>query len=184
MPDDIVLIGPVRTGKTTLGGLLAKRLRLPQVSLDVVRWQYYREIGYDETLAKQFRAHGGFLALYLYRNQFDAYAVERLLQEHQQCVIDFGAGIYESLESLQRVQRALATYPNVILLLPGPDTEESVRILRARDPSPPADISFDILRHLVEHPTYASLARFTVYTKGKTPAESCAEILSLIKAKI
>ena len=53
---DIVLIGPVRAGKSTLGRLLAQRLDLPQVSVDELRWKYHKEIGYDETLAKEFRA--------------------------------------------------------------------------------------------------------------------------------
>jgi adenylate kinase family enzyme len=33
---DIVLIGPVRTGKSTLGHLLVERLGLPQISVDTV----------------------------------------------------------------------------------------------------------------------------------------------------
>jgi adenylate kinase family enzyme len=34
MPSDIILIGPVRTGKTTISQLLAERLGLPQIALD------------------------------------------------------------------------------------------------------------------------------------------------------
>src|SRR5512141_136935 len=105
MIDDIVLIGPVRAGKSTIGKLLAQRLGLPQVSLDAGRRRYYAECGYDEALAKEIRTRGGFLALFLYWQLFDAHAVERLLEEHRRCVIDFGAGIYESLESFARVQR-------------------------------------------------------------------------------
>jgi adenylate kinase family enzyme len=60
---DIVLIGPVRSGKSTVGRLLAERLGLPQVSLDSQRWQYYKEIGYDEDLAREIRARGGFPVL-------------------------------------------------------------------------------------------------------------------------
>lgn len=67
---DIVLLGPVRAGKSTLSRLLAQRLELPQVSVDEVRWKYYKEIGYDEALAKEFRARGGFLAQVLYWNLF------------------------------------------------------------------------------------------------------------------
>jgi hypothetical protein len=55
MPDDIVLIGPVRAGKSTLGKLLADRLGLPQVSLDVLRVVYYKEIGFDEVHAQNLR---------------------------------------------------------------------------------------------------------------------------------
>ena len=39
---DIILIGPVRTGKSTVGKLLARELRQPQVSLDDERRRYYR----------------------------------------------------------------------------------------------------------------------------------------------
>jgi adenylate kinase family enzyme len=63
---DIILIGPVRTGKSTLGKLLSEKLGQPCVALDDLRWKYYREIGYDEALAKTIRLQGGFLALVLY----------------------------------------------------------------------------------------------------------------------
>ncbi len=129
---EIVLIGPVRTGKSTLGKLLAQRLGVPQVSLDDARWRYYREIGYDDALAQEIRSRGGFLALVLYWNLFDAYAAERLLAEHRSCVFDFGAGIYWNDEVLERVQGALHSFHNVVLLLPAPDPNESIRILRAR----------------------------------------------------
>lgn len=176
---EIILIGPVRAGKSTVGKLLADRLDLPQVSLDVVRWTYYAEIGYDPLLAQAYRQHGGFLALVLYWNLFAAYAIERLLTDYRRCVFDFGAGTYESHESLIRVQRALTPYRNVVLLLPSTDREESLRILAARDTSPPADLSFDFNRHFLHHSTYYALAKFTVYTAGRTPGETCDEILEL-----
>jgi shikimate kinase len=52
MPSDIILIGPIGAGKSTVGSLLAVQLGLPQCSMDERRWHYYKEIGYDETLAK------------------------------------------------------------------------------------------------------------------------------------
>lgn len=177
---DIVLIGPVRAGKSTIGKLLADALGLPQVSLDEKRWAYYREIGYDEDFANSVRQHGGFLALVLYRNLFDAYSVERLLSDYQNCVIDFGAGVYESLESLGRVKKALAFYPNVILLLPSENKEESLEILAKRDPNPPKDLTFDFNAHFINHHTYADLVKYVVYTKEKTPQETCEEILQLL----
>jgi adenylate kinase family enzyme len=73
---DILLIGPVRTGKSTLGKLLSEKLGQPCVSLDDLRWNYYREIGYDAALAKIIRQQGGLLALALYWQLFDAYAIE------------------------------------------------------------------------------------------------------------
>jgi len=177
---DIVLIGPVRSGKSTLGKLLAQRLNLPQVSIDELRWRYYKEVGYDEALAREFRKRGGFLALVLYWNLFEAYTVERVLAEHRNCIFDFGAAIYESSESFARVQRALAPYRNVILLLPSADKAESLRILAERDGDPPSDLNFDFDAHFLAQHSYFDLAKFTVYTKDRTPAETCAEILDLI----
>ena len=179
---DIVLIGPVRTGKSTLGKLLSEQLGLPQVSLDDFRRKYYREIGYDEDLAQEFRKHGGFLALVLYWSLFDAYAIERLLAEHRHCVFDFGAGagLSESKENFSRVQHALALYPNIFLILPSADKEESIRILSARDINPPVDLNFDLNRRFLEHGAYQRLAKHIIYTKGKTPEETRDEILGLV----
>lgn len=178
---DIILIGPVRTGKSTLAKLLAEKLGIPQVSLDNMRWKYYREIGYDEQLAKSFRQRGGFLALVLYWELFGAYAIERVLTEHRNCVFDFGAGAgaSESAESFGRIERALAPYPNVFLILPSPDLEDTLRVLTARDTDPPADLNFDFNRHFLERGFYRRLAKHTVYTQGRSPEETRDEILGL-----
>ncbi len=177
---EIVLIGPVRTGKSTLGKLLAQRLNVPQVSLDEERWRYYKEIGYDERLAQEIRSQGGFLALVLYWNLFDAHAAERLLAEHLGCVFDFGAAIYWSDEILGRVQRALGPYRNVVLVLPSPDVEEALHILKKRDAEPPADLNFDFNGYFLRHRSYYSLARLIVYTKDKTPEDTRDEILGRV----
>jgi hypothetical protein len=104
-----------------------------------------------------------------------------LLAEHKNCVIDFGAGhsVYEDVSLFQKVQRALAPYPNIFLLLPSPDLDESVRILNERNEYVP-DGSLNINEHFVRHPSNAELAKFTVYTRAKTPKETCNEILRLV----
>ena len=181
MKRGILLLGPPGTGKSTLGDLLAQQTGMPHVSLDKIRWHYYEEIGYDAELARTICRQGGFLALVLYWQLFDAYSVERVLAEHPDCVIDFGAGVgvYESREQFARVQRALAAYRNVFLVLPSPDQAESLQILQERDQNPPSDLNFDFNAHFLAHHGYYDLAKFTVYTKGHSPAETCAEILEL-----
>ena len=182
MPSDIILIGPSKSGKSTLGALLAAKLDLPQRSLDQLRWNYYKEIGYDEELSKELRRRGGFLARVLYWNLFGAHAIERLLAEHRDCVFDFGAGpfSFESDELITRVKQALAPYPNVVLILPSPDLGESIRILDERLAGEPVELNFDFTARFVKHPANHDLAKFTVYTKGKTPEETCDEILGLV----
>ena len=53
MRREIILIGPIGAGKSTLGRLLADRLEVPSVSMDQVRWDYYRAIGYDAAAAQE-----------------------------------------------------------------------------------------------------------------------------------
>lgn len=184
MPQDIILIGPVRTGKTTLARLLSEKLGLPHVELDKLRWDYYREIGYDDDVARHIRQTGGFVALVFYWKQFDAYAVERVLAGHQNCILDFGAGhsVYESKELFARVQAALAPYPNVVLVLPSPNADASIQILNERT----SDLvgafgqGFNWNEYFVRHPSNYDLAKFTVYTEGKAPEETRDDILRLV----
>src|SRR5687768_7048299 len=134
--DDIILIGPVSAGKSTIAKLLSQRLALPNVSMDDVRWNYYNEIGYSKSRQDALRESGGFEAVYWYWKPFELHAVERLMSEQREtpCVIDFGAGhsVYEDEEMFARAQAALAGCRAVILLLPSPDLEQSARVLRQR----------------------------------------------------
>jgi shikimate kinase len=176
---DIVLIGPIGAGKSTVGKLLAERLSLPQVAMDTVRFGYYKEIGYDEALADEIGRRDGFAGKYRYWKPFEIYAVERVLREHRGCVIDFGGGhsVYEDDDLFERAQRALAPFANVVLLLPSPDLDESVRVLRERRGSAIIDRGLDFDEHFVKHHSNHDLATLTVYTKDQTPDQTCDEIL-------
>lgn len=181
MTSDIVLIGPIGAGKSTLGELLAAHLDLPQCSMDELRWDYYKEIGYDEAIAQQKREAGGW-HLQDYWKPFESYAVGRLLADYHGCVIDLGAGhsVYEEARLFHPVKQVLAPYANVVLLLPSPDMDESIQILNERNSDLP-DNTRDINELFVKHSSNYELAKLTVYTEGKTPAESCDEILSQLK---
>ena len=178
---DVILIGPIGAGKSTLGTLVAAALGVPQVSLDDIRFTYYRERGYDDSIANQRYAADGFWGLYRYWKPFEAYAVERVLAEHTNCVIDLGAGhsVYEDEVLLARVKQVLAPHPNVVLVLPSADLATSLDVLRERRPSL-RDITPDINEHFITHPSNYELATLTVYTAGRTPEETCAEILRRI----
>jgi shikimate kinase len=182
MNTDIILIGPMNTGKSTLGKLLAEKLGRPQCSMDDLRWAYYQEIGFDRAVQEQISEQEGFLGVYRYWKPFEAHAVERLLAEHQHCVIDFGAGhsVYEDDAVFARIQQVLAPYANVILLLPSPDLDESVQILKARS-GERGPTGFDFHEHFVKHHSNHDLAKIVVYTKDKTPEQTCNEILTLIR---
>lgn len=164
-------------GKSTLGKLLAEQLGRPQVSLDEIRWDYYKEIGYDRAVQQEIGEHEGFAGVYRYWKPFEIHAVERAIQEHRGCIMDFGAGhsVHENPAAFERIQTLLAPYPNVVLLLPSPDLDEAITLLRERTPFKVGGVPFT--RYLVTHPAFRILATQVVYTEGKTPEEVCAEII-------
>ena len=186
MSSTIILIGPLGAGKTTVGHLLAEKLGLPLCSVDDVRSAYYQKVGYDETLASQIAASGQVIQGVLsYSKPFEAQLIEQVLADHHG-VIDFGASnsVYDDKDLFTRVENALAPYPNVILLLPSPDLDESVEILKNRltrmlteAGKEFTDELFELNKYFVKHPSNYQLAKLVIYTKDKTPDKICAELV-------
>lgn len=186
MTAPVILIGPMCAGKSTVAALLAEKLGLPRVEVDEHRWDYYDAMGRDKAKEAALIEAGDQIALLEYFKPYEVYTVERVLQDHAGSVIDFGAGhtVHEDAALFARVQAAFAPHPNVILVLPAPDLDESVRVLNARmaallerevgavDPA-----ILDLNAHYVRHPSNQRLARITVYTDGQTPEQTCAAIL-------
>ena len=111
-----------------------------------------------------------------------AHATERVLAEHRPGILDLGAGHshYEDDHLFARVRRVLAPCPNVVLPLPSSDLDRSVCILRERGLAERggdwiAD-GYDFVEHWVKDSCNHDLATLTVYTEGRTPQETCAEI--------
>jgi hypothetical protein len=192
---EIILIGPVCTGKSTLAPLLADRLRVPQVSLDQISLSYLEELGDGEATLRNVqqetnhgeatfrKAQQGFLETYRQWEPFFVTALERLLSKHFDRIIDLGAGHshYQDDSLFQRVRQALAPYPNIVLVLPSPDLDLSVQILKERSLSQRgydwiAD-GYDFIEHWVKDRCNHELATLTVYTQDKTPEQTCDEIL-------
>jgi shikimate kinase len=187
MNKTIILIGPMGAGKTTVGKLLSQRLGLKNVSLDEIRQPYYDEIGYDNDDAKQIHAERGMAGIIDYWKPFEAHSVERVLQDYDNAVIDFGAGhsVYDDETLFKRVQKALAPFPNVVLLLPSADKDAAIEILNTRIPpdAPPEIIPWykDMNAYFVNHHANGDLTKITVYTKDRTPEETCDEIIRKLK---
>jgi hypothetical protein len=148
-----------------------------------LRFTYYAEVGYDAAEAKRLREAQGFPAVVEYWMRFNAHAVLRVLADHPETVIVFGAGhsIYDDEADFRRVAQALAQDCHVVLLLPSPDVEESARILTERQQTlaPVSDrgIIGGLIRHHLEHPSNYRLATLTIYTQAKTPDAIGDEII-------
>jgi shikimate kinase len=176
---EIFLIGPINSGKTTLGKLVAAQTGLAQISLDMLRWKYYDEIGYDAKHATDIRAKEGLPALTRYWKPFEAHAVERGVAEHRNMVMDFGGGhsVQDDPTLFEKIKRALEPFPNVVLVMPSADKEESLRILKERDLdyiTPVWEWKEWMLRQLAA----TDFAKKRVYTKGKDLQQVADEILA------
>lgn len=186
----IIFIGPICTGKSTISQMLAESHHIPYYSVDEHRWDYYKEIGYDEDEAGRRAKAEGSMGVIRYWKPFEAHAVERILATQSNAIIDFGAGhsVYEDAALFERVQKALAPHPHVILLLPSDNEDESVSVVNARfadllqremgavDPE-----LLKLNESFVRHPSNRTLAKMIVYTNGKTLEEIHAEVVGLLK---
>ncbi|EYD76121.1 putative Shikimate kinase [Rubellimicrobium mesophilum DSM 19309] len=178
----IVLIGPIAAGKSSVAGLLAERMGRRQIPLDAVRWYYYFRIGFDFAEQKRREREDGPLARYAYWKPFETYAVEGALADFPDSIIDFGAGhsVQDDEALFARVQAALAPVPHVILLLPSPDLEESLGILSERVPPDGREEVAELNRGFLTSPSNARLATTTIHTGRRSPEEVCEDILTLI----
>lgn len=169
--NETIIIGAMSVGKSTVGELLAKRLGIPQVPMDGQRWKYYAEVGWSPEEQEQIAKKEGFIGVFRYWKQFDVHAVERIFQEHKNCVIDFGAGhsVFDDDKDLERVSELLSPYTNVVHLLPSADMQESIAILSERRARTINGI--ELIEFLISHPSYDALSNHVVYTEGKTHDE-------------
>lgn len=183
MNSEIILIGPIGSGKSTLAELLYMRTMLPHRPMDLLRWKYFDEIGYDRETAHQRYISEGIWGLYRYWKPFEAYAVRRVFEDFNESIFDFGASqsVYEDDKLFRQVQGILEPHPHVILLLPSPDREESIRILHARIDYASEEQS-EINEHFIRHHSNYDLAKYTAYNKDKTPDETCDEVLEWVKS--
>jgi adenylate kinase family enzyme len=182
----IILIGPFGVGKSTIAERLAARLNRPTESLDR-HPEYYREAGWDRDEFRRIARTVSPKAADRYFQTFFPPALERLLAAYPRHIIDLGAGhtVYEDEALFARVQHALAPYRHVVLLLPSPDLDESVRVLRERAWSKPGadyflESDFDYFSHWVKSHCNFDLATLTLYTEGQTPEETTNALIAAL----
>lgn len=174
----IILIGPMKVGKSTVARLLAERLGVERNGLDKRRWKYFAELGYDEDQARNLAETEGLQSALRYWKPFEVHAVERHLADARDCIVDFGAGysVQDDPVLYDRIRKALAPFANVILLQPSPDLEESIAFLAQRV-GPELE---EVNAHYIHHSANRELARATIYTIDKTPQQICEEVLQVL----
>lgn len=152
--------------------------------MDRIRWYYYFKKGFSLETELSLP---NFSEVMAYWKPFEVDAVYRITSEFPNSIIDFGAGHswYPDPEHFVQVEKALNPFPNIFLLLPSPDKEESIQIcnqrLLERRGKPLEETEIKANRDFVEHESNYRLAKHILYTKNKTPEDTAAEIFKLLK---
>jgi hypothetical protein len=183
---EIVLIGPVAAGKSTIGHLVARQLGTALVDLDAAAQRYYADVGAGpRELASRMQADGVIAGFRWWENAL-AYSVERATVEYSDCPIAFGAGHshYENRAMFDRAAQALGAFENVVLLLPSPDPERSIQLLREASIRERGNAwrvgDYDFIDAWVNSPCNRALAKHIVHTEGCTPEETAEAVLGAV----
>lgn len=180
----VVLIGPVCSGKSTLLPLIAARLDRPAVDLDDIATPYYEEVGKGWDAMNEVGATLGDWGTYQWWQPGHVHAVRRVLEDHPDAVLALGAGhsVYADEALFDEVRRLLADRFTV-LVLPLPDLDASVELLRERSRADREGMDWimdgvDVLASWVKGPQNLALADLTVHTEGRTPDDVADEIVA------
>lgn len=179
--ESIILIGPIGAGKSTISKMLADELSLPSFSLDEEEG-LVASLGYDVDLYRQMEEDKGLWEAYEYRRGFYDRLVPLFLQSHDEGVLDLGGGhpIVPDAKKQEAIKKALEPYKHIFLLMPTPDSDESIKILRKRNQLADGDEDLNELYFRGGNKTFWDIAKFSIYTEGKTPEQTRDEIIRII----
>jgi len=176
----LILIGPCRSGKSTIAKIISKTISKPNICLDIVGYDFIKEIynKKDEVLYKEYLNNQKYMEWFKLTRKYEAYVVERALEEYEDCVIDFGAGhsVYDNERYALKIIKLLEPYKNIFLLFPSVDIDRAVEILMKRYDYP---LHIATGEYLIRHKSYFQLSKYVIYTEKKTPKETADEILSI-----
>ncbi len=110
---------------------------------------------------------------------FYALAIHSLLTQPGEAIIDLESEYvaFEDAALLAKLKADFQPFPQVVLLLPSPDVEESARVLRQREMAEMDSVE-TMNAFFVDHPSNQALAKHTFYTNGKTPEQTSDEIIA------
>jgi hypothetical protein len=121
----------------------------------------------------------GIMAVYQYGKIFDSHSIERVLEDYNNCVFDFGGGNNATGFSFdkERMKKALKPFENVVLLFPCINEKEALSfILERRELT---EAQKELFEYLVYSKSNFKLAKHIVYVKDKSPEEVCNEVFQL-----
>lgn len=133
---NILLIGPMATGKSSISYQLCKLLEcFSPIHIDSLRWAYFQNTDYSPEVEKRIHRKEGFKGVNNYWKKYEnALVLDVLSHLDKPSIIDFGAGqtVYDDPEMLKSIQEAFSKQENIFLILPYKDIEKSKKLLQKR----------------------------------------------------
>ncbi len=191
MRDEIILIGPMCSGKSSVALCLAETLSILSYPIDRIKWYYRFKNGYNLAHGTRILRTDGFGALLDYAEQYFALSeLAIVLNEFRGGVFDFGAShsYYADPAQLERAVNLLAPFRNVVLLQPSPNPDECIDILSQRirqryteNQRTPEIVESYVAANtqFVRHRSNRILAKHVVNTNGKSIEEVSCAIVNL-----
>jgi hypothetical protein len=171
---NLILIGPMGVGKSTVADWIHTLTGRNRVSLDDDRHPHFSRNLPGFTGSGLSPQNVPFMTAYRSWKPFEVTSVERHLGAVDNHVIDFGAGhsVYEDPAQFKRVVRAVAGH-HVALLMPDTDWERSRKFLIEQHPRANADF----INHVLDNPSNKQLADVIVGREAKSAKEVAIEVL-------
>jgi len=183
---EIVLIGPVCAGKSTVGDLLGEALAVEHVDVDHGAARYYLDAGWSVERFRAIEGRAGLLEAYRDGEEAMVSVLERALADHHDCVFSLGAAHthFFTPALMERARQTLMSFAHVVLLLPSLDPARSVSILRERCGALGlrswCDTECDLIERWVVDSCNRDLATFTVYTEGRDAGRTKDDVLNTL----
>lgn len=173
----IIFIGPYRVGKTTIAKMLSKEIGLPYYSLDEEFWDLLN--GMEGVEQAKIDELSTLSLIDPQREEFNAFAVTAFLGKYKNGIFDFGSihSVYTNERHFFKVREAIRAHHFVVLVLPTESTDESLRYLIERSWKTRGTKEEALHKHCLSEISSYQLATITIYTNGRTPEQTCEELL-------
>lgn len=132
--NNIILIGPLATGKSSIAKELSNITGLVNYPVDKLKWYYRMRNGFDLAKCSELLKEKGFEAMLGYASRFFGPKELQTILESFNGIIDLGASDTHTsdLQRIQEIQEVLSPYRNKFLILPYEDDSLSEEILTRR----------------------------------------------------
>lgn len=191
--NEIILIGPMAVGKSTVSIQLAEKLGISYFPIDEIKWYFLYRNGYNISTAKKILLTKGFEGKmnYFYK-YFGVEEVRQILDEFKGGVLDFGAThtYHVNKMSFNKIKYLLSQFHNVFLLLPTDNLKNNIKILNRRitdryiESYKNSQIIQSYLNYnnlLLSSKKFNLLTSNIIYTESKSIEQIVSEILENVK---